>query len=130
MAKNPTTIKDLTKVLHDNFKDEITAVPGETSLDTAIRILKAIVPAPGEGVGAAPPISVDQSIITSSIPPDKLLVDKRKFCEMFAALVKGYGARYNMGSGISLIGKMLSATNYAEEKAKYNECMNYLKQNN
>ena len=45
MAKQkPTSIADITEILHTRLPDEVLAVPGETTLDTVKRILSAIVP--------------------------------------------------------------------------------------
>ena len=131
-SKKKTTVADLALVLQENFKDEITLIPGETSLDTAIRILKAIVAAPPEA--PAEPLQAialhdagkGETLNVAILPPDKLLVDKRKFYEMFSALVKGYHGRYINKAGMSLIAKVLGAKTTKEEYAEWDKCCKFL----
>jgi hypothetical protein len=146
--QKPTSIADITEILQTKFKDEVLAVPGETTLDTVKRILSAIVP---EDAPESLPtvrkelnlsdikmpenlnlpnglaLEVIDGIGTVIVDPSKLLVDKRLFFEMFASMVRGQYIRYLNLAGGSRIAKIMGARTRDEEKKCQRECEEYLK---
>jgi len=127
--QKPTSTADITAILKEKFPDEMR--PKESTLDTVKRLLLAIVP-DETPVGQEAEIRVDGAgthfeVVMPSVPPDKLLVDKRLFFELFSAMVRGQYIRYNSVAGMSRIAKIMGAKDHTSEKKAYAECETYLK---